>query len=205
MTMRWLALGDSYTCGEGVSPHEAWPAYLAARLQNQGIDIAPPEIVAQTGWTTGELLDALDQSPPQELFDLVTLAIGVNNQYRGGSLSSSGADLGELLERAVAYAGGRRRQVLLLSIPDWSVTPFARERNRAAIAASLDAFNRLQAGIARKRGIAWVDITDISRRMASPEWVCADGLHPAPALHQAWADRLAVLVPRRLSLSPHPV
>src|SRR6185369_1960468 len=136
---RYLALGDSYTIGEGVAPADRWPVRLAALLSRHGIPFPPPEIVARTGWTTADLAAALDREPPVGPFALVSLQVGVNDQYQGGEADADyrGRFRG-LLRRAVGWAGGEPRGVLVLSIPDWGVTPFAQGQDRARIAAEID-------------------------------------------------------------------
>jgi lysophospholipase L1-like esterase len=189
--VRFLALGDSYTIGEGVTPAERWPVQLAALLRADGLALAEPVILARTGWTTAELQAGLDAAAPAGPFDLVSLLIGVNNQYRGQTLDDYRVELGALLERAVGLAGGAPQRVLVLSIPDWGVTPFARGRGPAAIAAAIDAFNAVNRAAAEARGARYLDITPASRRAAAePALIAADGLHPAGGLYAEWA-RLA--------------
>ncbi len=188
---RFLALGDSYTIGESVTPAERWPVQLAARLRADGLALAEPVIIARTGWTTDELAAGLEAAAPAGPFDLVSLLIGVNNQYRGRSLENYQAEFAALLERAVELAGAPGR-VLVLSIPDWSVTPFARGRDPAAIAAGIEAFNAVNQAIAQARGVHYLDITPASRRAATePALIAADGLHPAGGMYAEWA-RLAL-------------
>src|SRR6476646_6311968 len=124
--MRFLALGDSYTIGESVSPAERWPAQLTAMLRREGLTLDEPQIVATTGWTTAELSAGNDRAAPRGLYELVSLLIGVNNQYRGHDIEEYRAQFDALLARALAFAGGRPARVVVLSIPDWGVTPFAR-------------------------------------------------------------------------------
>ena len=142
--LRYLALGDSYTIGEGVADSERWPVQLARALRADGLGVDDPQIIATTGWTTDELQAAIDRAAPTPGFDLVTLLIGVNNQYRGRPLDEYLRQFQGLLEHAIALAGGRARRVVVLSIPDWGVTPFAVASGRdvAQIAAQIDAFNR---------------------------------------------------------------
>src|SRR5262249_5563303 len=140
---RMLALGDSYTIGEAVRVEERWPVRLAAMLRARGIHIAEPTIVATTGWTTDELARGIDSANPRRLFDVVTLQIGVNNQYRGRSSAEYREQFRSLLARAVVFAGGRAACVIVLSIPDWSVTPFAASRDRSRIAEEINAFNAI--------------------------------------------------------------
>jgi lysophospholipase L1-like esterase len=187
--LRFLALGDSYTIGEAVAEHERWPVRLAAKLRDRGIEVADPVIVAKTGWTTDELSLGIDVASPEGTFDLVTLLIGVNNQYRGGSTAEYREQFRALVERAVTFAGGRRERVVVLSIPDWGVTPFAAGRDRAQIAADIDAFNVVNRDEAVQRGCQYVDVTPVSRNAgADASVVATDGLHPSGAMYAAWAD-----------------
>ena len=123
--MSYLALGDSYTIGEGVPDADRWPVQLATALRAEGIDLADPRIIATTGWTTDELASAIDVAEPVGRYDFVSLLIGVNNQYRGRSVAEYRGEFTALLKRAIGFAGGRPERVLVLSIPDWGVTPFA--------------------------------------------------------------------------------
>ena len=188
---RYLALGDSYTIGEAVAEPERWPVQLVALLRDRGVTISDPEIIAVTGWTTAELSAGIDAGNPQGPFDLVSLLIGVNNQYRGLDLDEYRRELGALLVRARGLAGHRESRVLVLSIPDWSVTPFAEGRERATIAAAIDRFNAAKREQAVANGAAWVDITPVSRRAETDRSLLAeDGLHPSGRMYAEWA-RLA--------------
>ena len=195
--LSYLALGDSYTIGEGVAVEDRWPVRLAASLRTQGVAVAEPRILATTGWTTDELstaMDAADLAPP---YDLVSLLIGVNNQYRGRPVDDYRAQFSRLLARAIALAGDRPGRVFVLSIPDWGVTPFARQsgRDTARIAAELDEFNLTARDETASAGVAFVDIAPISRAHAG--LLAEDGLHPAGAQYALWADA-ALPVARRL-------
>jgi lysophospholipase L1-like esterase len=199
-TMHYLALGDSYTIGEGVDAAGSWPVQLAHALRNDGIALADPRVIATTGWTTDELAAAIDAAEPLGQFDFVSLAIGVNNQYRGRSVAQYRDEFAALLERAIAFAGGRADRVLVLSIPDWGITPFAREQGQdaAQVARELDAHNAAAAEISAQRGVAFVDITGISRaRGAEPAMLTGDGLHPSAAMYALWTQR-ALPAARRL-------
>ena len=188
----FLALGDSYTIGEGVAPSERWPAQLVARLRNEGIDIADPVIVATTGWTTDELVAAMDASAFAPPYDLVTLLVGVNNQYRGRPLDEYRAQFRGLLQRAAKLAGGGAQHVVAVSIPDWGVTPFAaREGGDAArIAREIDAFNAAAWTEARDAGGQWVDVTSLSRTSGVRAELVDDGLHPSGAQYARWAGAI---------------
>ncbi len=193
-SLRCLALGDSYTVGEGVSATDAWPAQLVPALRGNGFDLADPHIIAVTGWTCAELqagMDAATLAPP---YALVTLQIGVNDQYRGNSVEAYQPQFAALLARAVMLAGGVARRVVVVSIPDWGVTPFARNdrRDSATIAAQLDAFNAAAHAQATAAGAHWCDITDVSRVHAG--LLTADGLHPDARQYRLWITRIAPVV-----------
>ncbi len=185
---RFLALGDSYTIGEGVSPDERWPTRVAERLRGPGLE-AHPDIVAVTGWTTDELTTGIEAADPEGPYDVVTLLIGVNNQYRSGDLEVYRREHAALLEQAIAFAGGDASRVVAISFPDWGVTPFAADRDRAQIALEVDAFNAVAQTTALEAGVAWVDVTTLSRTQG--DLVAGDGLHPNGQAYAAWADRIA--------------
>lgn len=184
---RYLALGDSYTIGESVDPAERFPAQLARAL-----NFPEPQVIAKTGWTTDELNAAIDAASPQGTFDLVTLLIGVNNQYRGRSADEYRGELAALLQRAIGFAGGDAKKVIVVSIPDWGVTPFAEGRDRARIAREIDQYNAINREEAARAGARWVDITPISRR-SDPGLVAGDGLHPSAKQYTEWVRLIAPL------------
>ena len=194
MAAGFLALGDSYTIGEGVAPDERWPVQLAARLREDGIDIADPQIIATTGWTTDELaaaLDAVSFTPP---YDLVALLIGVNNQYRGRPLDEYREQFRDLLQRAIHLAGGNAAHAVVVSIPDWGVTPFAAREGRdtAHVAREIDAFNAAACAETGGAGAHWVDVTTLSRAPGSRDDLVADGLHPSGAQYARWTAAIAL-------------
>lgn len=200
--VQYLALGDSYTIGESVEPAGRWPMQLAVALRAEAVAIDDPRIIATTGWTTDELSAAIDTAaaPLGDDYGLVTLLIGVNNQYRGRAVDEYAHEFAVLLERAIGFAGRRADRVVVLAIPDWGVTPFAARsgRDTAAIARELDAYNAAAAKICAQRGVAFVDIAPVSReRGAEPAMLADDGLHPSAAMYSEWA-RLALPVARRL-------
>jgi lysophospholipase L1-like esterase len=203
-SLRYLALGDSYTIGEGVTPAERWPVQLSALLRRQGIALGEPEIIARTGWTVAELSAGMDAAAPRGPYDLVTLLIGVNDQYRGADPEAYRPAFARMLARATALAGGDTRRVVVLSIPDWGVTPFARQSGRdpARIAAEIDRFNAVNRQEAEKAGIRFVDITPLSRRAgAEPGFLTPDGLHYSGAMYGEWAG---VAVPMVAEAIPQP-
>ncbi|MDB4877128.1 MAG: lysophospholipase [Gemmatimonadetes bacterium] len=188
--VRILALGDSYTIGEAVAESERWPVRLAELLRADGISSAEPLIVARTGWTTDELSSAIDAADIAlaEPYDLVTLLIGVNDQYRGRGTEEYRSHVRTLIDRAVAFAGARASRAIVLSIPDWGVTPFAEGRDRARIASEIDAFNAVGRDETSRAGARFVDVMPISRRAAAePALVASDGLHPSGPMYDEWA------------------
>ena len=188
-TFSYLALGDSYTIGEGVDSSARWPVQLAGLLRQDGIDVADPDVIAKTGWTTAELSAAIRDSGNKKTYDLVSLLIGVNNQYRGRSLNRYRTDFQKLLQAATGFSGGDPGRVLVLSIPDWGVSPSAKRRNRAKIATEIDAFNTIAQDECRKAGTAYVDITPLTRKAADdPTQFAADGLHHSEKQMRQWAE-----------------
>jgi lysophospholipase L1-like esterase len=189
MTLRYLALGDSYSIGEGVPESGRWPVQLAQALRAEGIALTDPQIIATTGWTTDELDAGIDVAAPQGPFALVTLLIGVNNQYRGRPLDEYRSQFAALLERAIGLADGHAGRVLVLSIPDWGTTPFAQAQGRdtAAIGHEIDAFNAVAADVCADRGVGFVDITPYSRAHGHEvEMLVDDTLHPSATMYAGW-------------------
>jgi lysophospholipase L1-like esterase len=203
VTRRYLALGDSYTIGEGVAAEDRWPVRLAAALRSSGMPVGEPRIIARTGWTTAELRDAIagaSPRPPAD-HDLATLLIGVNDQYRGYGVAAFGSGLEPLLARAIELTANDSRRVVVVSIPDWSVTPFARSdpRGRAAIAAEIDEFNAAAKRLATASGAAFVDVTGDSRRAAHDgDLLGADSLHPSASMYDSWVQLILPAARRAL-------
>lgn len=191
-TQHFLALGDSYTIGESVEERERWPVQLANLLRESGFDMADPTIVATTGWTTSELLNGIDRRTDlAEQYELVSLLIGVNNQYRGQSQDTYREEFVVLLNLAIGFAGGDPGRVIVLSIPDWGVTPFAANRDRDVVGAEIDQFNAINQEESEKAGVFYVDVTPISREASSDlDLIAPDGLHPSGKMYGEWA-RLA--------------
>ena len=194
LPLHFLALGDSYTIGEAVPAVARWPAVLVKRLRLAGVVIDDPHIVAVTGWTTDELAHGMDEAGLAASYDLVTLQVGVNNQYRGRGANDYREQFNGLLVRAAALAGGRSERVIVVSIPDWGVTRFAREQDRdpAGIASEVDAFNAIAREQAGRAGAHFVDITPISRR--HPDLLADDGLHPSAAQYALWLTAIVPIV-----------
>jgi lysophospholipase L1-like esterase len=190
---RYLALGDSYTIGEGVAPEGRWPVQLAQRLRADGVAIDDPQLVATTGWTTDELSAAMDSATFSPPYALVTLLIGVNNQYRGRSLANYREEFATLLARAISLAGERSDHVVVASIPDWGVTGFARAHGRDPhrVGIDIDAFNAIARALADDRGVAFVDVTALSRDAGdAPDALVDDRLHPSAGQYARWTDAI---------------
>ncbi len=197
----YLALGDSYTIGEGVEDGDRWPTRLAALLRARGVAIAHPHYIARSGWTTDELSAAIDEEQSQgqlrPRYGLVSLQIGVNDQYRGRDLASFELQFTALLDRAIGFAGGSKAHVVVLSIPDWGRTPFAIAggRDRRQVAREIDQYNAAAAEKCADRGVAFVDITDLTRADGADHDVVADGLHPSAAMYARWLPLIAAALP----------
>ncbi|MGQ9896202.1 MAG: SGNH/GDSL hydrolase family protein [Acidobacteriota bacterium] len=193
---RYLALGDSYTIGEGVDETERFPEQLCVALRRCGQTWAAPHIIARTGWTTDELAAAIATHPPTGHFDLVTLLIGVNDQYRRQTLEAYRPKLHALLRRAIALAGERPKRVIVLSIPDWCVTPFAAEQQRQNEGPIIDRFNAVKREETLAAGAHYVDVTAISRQAAQqPSLLAADRLHPSGKMYALWVAAILSSVP----------
>lgn len=190
-----LALGDSYTIGEAVPLHESFPYQAVKMLRKEGLHFHAPEIVATTGWTSNELAEHLLHTPLNEQYDFVTLLVGVNNQYRGLPVDDFATDLEFLLHKAVHLAGGQAGHVILLSIPDWGVTPFADLKDRKRISDEIDEFN----GECRKLAVAaqvhFIDITEPGRNAAGDASLLAsDKLHYSGKAYALWAEKVTTLI-----------
>ena len=187
--LRFLALGDSYTIGESVAVEQRWPIQLQAALASKNIIVAEPRIIAQTGWTTDELNTAIERAVPEGPYDLVSLLIGVNNQYRGYSSDAYREEFIELLETAISFTGGDEQRVIVLSIPDWGVTPFADGRDEQEIASEIDLFNAIAQAETNRLGAHYIDITPTSRLASEqPDLIAADGLHPSGIMYAQWVE-----------------
>ena len=190
-SLRYLALGDSYTIGERVAANHRWPNKLAKLLDAEGVP-TKATIIARTGWTVDELWQGIKANPPEGTYDLVTLLIGVNDQYRGHPVDGYREDFRFMLGKAIEYAGGKPDKVIVLSIPDWGVTPFAGGRDSGQIAADIDAFNAVNRDESEKAKVHYVDVTPLSREAVDDSSLIAtDGLHPSDKMYAEWA-RLAL-------------
>ncbi len=192
----FLALGDSYTIGQSVPETDRYPVQVVGLLARQNINFNQPEITAQSGWTTGNLLARLASAPPLNArYDIVTLLIGVNNQYRRGTQDVYRQEFTSLLTKAIQYAGNNNKRVFVLSIPDYSVTPFATGSNKALISKQIDSFNVINKEIALKNKVNYLDITGFTRLAgANPSLLASDGLHPSGTEYRVWAENLVPMI-----------
>ena len=187
----YLALGDSYTIGESVSKNDRWPVQLVISLAKENIFLSPPEIIAKTGWTADELQEGINQAPLNYPYDWVSLLIGVNNQYRGKSIEVFKDEFSTLLSQAIVFSGNRKKNVFVVSIPDWGVMPFAKNRDRQKIAAEIDNFNQAIYEICATEDIRFIDITPLSRTVSeNPDWIAKDGLHPSGKQYSKWVAEI---------------
>jgi lysophospholipase L1-like esterase len=199
MPFTYLALGDSYTIGEGVPLIYNFPYQTVQLLRKDHIDITAPEIIAKTGWTTDELYSATNNYTFSKAYDIVSLLIGVNNQYRGRSSEDYSKEFEKLLQKAIALAGGNKERVFVLSIPDYSVTPFASSMDIKKIAQEIEIFNNINQALSAQQSVTYINITESSREAKNDVNLLAeDGLHPSAAEYQKWAQQLAQKVKQLL-------
>ena len=183
----YLALGDSYTIGESVDASERFPVLLANELEERGIPVDGPTIIARTGWTTADLQKGIAEADlREEGYDLVSLLIGVNNQYQGKSLTAYKREFTELLLRSIKLAGGAKENVVVLSIPDYGYTPFGQSRQET-ISTEIDRFNAVNKQVTDSIGVSYINITPISRNgLSDPALVAGDDLHPSGKMYAQW-------------------
>lgn len=199
MTYSLLSLGDSYTIGESVLLTGSFPYQTVQLLHKAGYYFHAPEIIAKTGWTTDELQAAINQHRFLPAYDFVTLLIGVNNQYRGRPVENYKPEFERLLKQAIQFAGGKADHVIVLSIPDWGITPFAEGRDRKKIAQEIDEYNSAKKSIAEKNKVHYVDITTGTREAATdPSLIAPDGLHPSAKEYGRWAEKITAIIKARL-------
>jgi len=195
----YLALGDSYTIGQSVPEADRYPNQTVQLLRSENIKISDPEFIATTGWTTGNLINALNLKSPRNNYSLVSLLIGVNNQYRGQSIEEYKTEFTLLVNRSIKYAGNNKSKVFVLSIPDYSVTPFANHLDKIKIADEIDSFNAANKAISDDLGVNYIDITSISKEaLDDPGLIANDRLHPSGEQYKRWAELLAPMMKKSL-------
>ena len=184
----FLALGDSYTIGESVDEKDRWSIQLISLMKNE-FNITKHEIIARTGWTTAELIDVVEAKKLNEQYDMVSLLIGVNNQYRGQSLDTYRVEFRQLLNISTKLSKNDPKKVIVLSVPDWGKTPFAQGKERDNIATEIDAFNLVAKEECTKMNIIFIDITEITRKNIDSSMFASDGLHYSGEMHRLWANQ----------------
>ena len=195
----YLALGDSYTIGQSVLSSENFPNQTVQLLNQQNYNFKSPEILATTGWTTDELQNNINSRTFTPPYDFVSLLIGVNNQYRGRSVENYKPEFESLLKQAIQFAGGNADRVIVLSIPDWGVAPFANGRDRAQIAKEINDHNAANKSISEVYKVHYIDITPGSREAATDlSLIAGDGLHPSAKEYTRWAQKVFAVIKQRL-------
>lgn len=195
----YLALGDSYTIGESVAEEDRFPIQLVRRLNEAGYSISNPKIIAKTGWTTDELMAAIVQEHIEDqTFDMVSLLIGVNNQYRGRDVEVYRREFTELVSMAVKFARNNVKNVFVVSIPDWGMTPFGKKSPKQNISQNINLFNKVNKEVCIKMGILYIDITPDSRLAdKDPDLIANDGLHPSAKMYANWVDHIIRELPKK--------
>ena len=190
VSKKFLALGDSYTIGESVEVMDRWPEQLAKALTVMGKNVARPHIIGVTGWRTDQLKKAIEEGHLKNEYGLVSLLIGVNNQYQKKSVESYASEFEELLQQAITLAEGKKENVFVVSIPDYGFTPFGQSR-QPEISKAIDQFNDTNRSITERMGVRYVYITDLTREgLKNPSYVANDGLHPSGKMYSRWVERI---------------
>lgn len=198
-TLNYLALGDSYTIGEAVAADHSYPYQLAVALNKKGQRISSPTIIAKTGWRTDELIQGIANANLSQKFNIVSMLIGVNNQYQNIDTAIYRTEFVQLLKTCIAFAKDNKHHVFILSIPDWGVTPFANGRNLEKIAEQIDDYNRINKEESKKAGVNYVNITSLYRDIGDdPAYLSSDKLHPSAKMYEKWAKLLASAIANQL-------
>lgn len=188
--MSYLALGDSYTIGESVPTMENFPYQLADSISKRGKAYESPVIIARTGWRTDQLIEAIESANLKKEYDLVTLLIGVNNEFQGRSLSEYERDFTVLCKKSIELAGNKKKRVVVISIPDYGYTPYGKA-NQKRISERIDLFNASNKRISDSLELKYVNVTDISRKgLNEPDMVADDGLHPGAKMYALWVKEI---------------
>lgn len=190
-SITFLALGDSYTEGTSELQRNGWPAQLVSLLNKKKIQVTSPKIVAKAGWTTTDLIRQIDSENLNSNYKLVSLLIGVNNQYQGLPLETFKAEFPALLETAIRLANNNPNNVFVLSIPDWSVTPFARFKDKEKITEELLTYNSIIEDVANQYNVQFIEITNLSKKAAfNRSLIASDSLHPSGKMYKTWAKKI---------------
>ncbi len=190
-----LFLGDSYTIGEGVDLHKSFPYQVVQLLRKKGLNVSAPEIIAKTGWTTDDLSSAIGKHFFLPKYDFVSLLIGVNNQYRGRSVEEYKTEFENLLKQAISFAHGKKDHVVVLSIPDYSTTPFAGSMETGRIAREIDLYNSVNKALSVQYKVKYVDVTQATGKLINDaSLLTADELHPSEKEYQYWAEMIVDLL-----------
>ncbi|MDF4203971.1 SGNH/GDSL hydrolase family protein [Maribacter sp. SA7] len=196
--INYLALGDSYTVGESVAFEDSFPAQLSSRIEENQNRLVNTTVIAQTGWRTDQLIASIGNRESAD-YNLVTLLIGVNNQFQSRPFSQYETEFTELLNKAISLAGNDSNKVIVLSIPDYYYTPYGQNNGDKQISTELDRYNNFAKSTAKTKGVTFLDITDITRRgLDETELVANDGLHPSGLAYEKFVERLYPLVSTRL-------
>ena len=206
ITYSYLALGDSYSIGEQVAFADNFPNQTIQLLRKDSFGFYAPEIIAKTGWTTDELNEAIENTVLLETYDIVSLLIGVNNQYRGRSATEFKIEFEQLLQLAIGFAGNKPYRVFVLSIPDWGITPFAstllidgKGTDTQKVAEEIDAYNYICETSAKQFLTNFINITESQREEGNkPGFLAPDGLHPSGLEYKKWAAKMADAVLKQL-------
>lgn len=191
-TYTYLALGDSYTIGESLPLKDNFPYQTVDLLRKKGMSIVDPEIIAKTGWTTDELIDAIAKESLKTSYEFVSLLIGVNNQYRGRDIAIYEKEFEQLLKQSIQFAGGKQDHVFVLSIPDWGATPFAKDRDQDKITREIDLYNASNQKITQQYNVHYIEITAGTRDAKKDlRLVAEDKLHPSKIEYARWAEKLS--------------
>nr|WP_298931092.1 SGNH/GDSL hydrolase family protein [uncultured Allomuricauda sp.] len=191
-SISFLALGDSYTAATSESTINSWPEQLVQILKKKGTSVNTPEILAKAGWTSTDLLKTIESQQLAPSYGLVSLLIGVNNQYKGKDINIFKEEFPKLLDTSIALAQNNPKNVFVLSIPDWSVTPFARLRDKKKIVKELNNYNTIIEEEAKKRNVMFIEITQSSRNAAvNPSLIASDSLHPSKKMYKIWAKKIS--------------